>query len=72
MMGFALFCSQIAPVTAVVLVLAPLPTVRKVIAERTTSGLPILPYSSMIANAFLWVAYGMYLALDFRLTRVSD
>ena len=36
-----------------------MPTIRQVEKDKTVGGLPLLPYSSMIANCFLWLVYGV-------------
>ena len=48
-----------APVFSIVVFCAPIPTLRQVSIDRTVGNLPLLPYSSMIASAFLWVVYGI-------------
>mmetsp|Transcript_19049 Transcript_19049/g.31603 ORF Transcript_19049/g.31603 Transcript_19049/m.31603 type:complete len:246 (-) Transcript_19049:1287-2024(-) len=52
-------CSQTAPMAAIVVFMAPIPTILRVIRERTVGDLPLLPYSSMISSAFVWIAYGI-------------
>ena len=52
-------CSELAPVTAVLLFLAPLPTIYNVYTKQAVRDLPLLPYSSMVSNAFLWCTYGV-------------
>ena len=52
------FCSQAAPVVASVVFLAPLPTIQNIVKEKSVGSLPLLPYSSMVVNSFLWAAYG--------------
>ena len=47
-------CSQIAPVTSVLCSLAPLPTILDVSRSKSVGSLPLLPYSSMAANGFIW------------------
>lgn len=36
-----------------------MPTMRTVELEKSVGDLPLLPYSSMFNNAFVWVAYGL-------------
>jgi solute carrier family 50 (sugar transporter) len=48
-----------APVFSIAVFCAPIPTLRQVSLDRTVGNLPLLPYSSMIASAFLWVVYGI-------------
>jgi solute carrier family 50 protein (sugar transporter) len=37
----------------------PFPTIKKVGEQKSVGSLPLLPYSSMVANCFLWVIYGL-------------
>ena len=55
-------CGQLAPMFAVVVFMAPIPTILKVNRDQTVGDLPLLPYSSMISSAFVWVAYGTLLS----------
>ena len=52
-----------APLASVGLFLAPMPTIRDVMKEKSVGNLPLLPHTTMISNAFLWVTYGMYIVL---------
>lgn len=52
-------CGNLAPAAAIVVFLAPWPTIANIRRDRTVGTLPLLPYSSMIASAFLWVVYGL-------------
>lgn len=57
--GAALTFLKVAPViTCQALWLAPLPTIQDVQKNKSTGGLPPLPYFSMMANGFLWCIYG--------------
>lgn len=47
-----------APLASVGLFLAPMPTIRHVMKEKTVGNLPLLPHTTMLSNAFLWVTYG--------------
>ena len=38
--------------------LAPLPTINQIARDKTTGIMPMLPYSSMVSNSFIWVMYG--------------
>lgn len=58
LLPFAKACGTLAPVAAVSVFLAPIPTLRRVTKDRSVSNLPLLPYSSMIASTSLWVTYG--------------
>jgi solute carrier family 50 (sugar transporter) len=52
-------CGQLAPIASVIVFMAPIPTIQQINRDRTVGNLPLLPYSSMIASAFLWVTYGI-------------
>ena len=52
------FCGQLAPIFSVVVFCAPIPTIRHVSSSQSVGALPLLPYSSMLSSAFLWVMYG--------------
>jgi solute carrier family 50 protein (sugar transporter) len=52
-------CEIIAPYCGVVCFLAPLPTMKQISRDKTVGKLPLLPYSSMVANSFVWVMYGL-------------
>mmetsp|Transcript_21405 Transcript_21405/g.46485 ORF Transcript_21405/g.46485 Transcript_21405/m.46485 type:complete len:274 (+) Transcript_21405:129-950(+) len=51
-------CSKIAPATSVLCSLAPLPTIFEVSRNKSVGSLPLLSYSSMTANGFVWALYG--------------
>jgi solute carrier family 50 protein (sugar transporter) len=53
------------PMVCQLLWLAPYPTIREVIKKGTTEGLPPLGYFSMLANGYLWCAYGYVAHCDF-------
>jgi len=53
------FCGKAAPISAFAVTLSPIPTLKKVALEKNTGNLPLLPYSSMISNGFVWVVYGL-------------
>ena len=56
---------RISPVVVCQLLwLAPLPTARAVIRRRSTRGLPPLGWFSMLANGYLWSAYGVVAGMD--------
>jgi len=57
--GFVALCNKIAPMMAVFVFSASIPTIRQVSIEKTVQDLPLLPYSSMIANCYLWLIYGI-------------
>lgn len=52
-------CGQMAPMAAAVVFAAPIPTMRQIQQEKSVGALPLLPYSSMIVNCVVWVAYGL-------------
>lgn len=54
------FCAKAAPMASIALYLAPLPTMRGVMNEKSVGNLPLLPHTTMISNAFLWLTYGEY------------
>ncbi|KAG7363308.1 sugar efflux transporter [Nitzschia inconspicua] len=54
-------CSNSAPAASMVLLLAPMLTIKQVVSSKSVGNLPLLPYSSMVANCFLWTAYGILL-----------
>mmetsp|Transcript_82379 Transcript_82379/g.123636 ORF Transcript_82379/g.123636 Transcript_82379/m.123636 type:complete len:227 (-) Transcript_82379:210-890(-) len=56
---FVSFCGNLAPIAAIVVFCAPFPTIQQVKKDKSVGSLPLLPYSSMIGNCILWVAYGM-------------
>lgn len=49
---------KMAPLASMSLFLAPMPTVRQVVEQKTVGNLPLLPHTAMISTAFLWVTYG--------------
>lgn len=51
-------CGTIAPYTGIMCSLAPMPTIRQIARDKTTGIMPLLPYSSMVSNSFIWVMYG--------------
>lgn len=52
-------CNQLAPCTGVLCSLAPLPTFVQISRDKSVGKLPLLPYSSMIVNGFVWTVYGI-------------
>mmetsp|Transcript_19158 Transcript_19158/g.34626 ORF Transcript_19158/g.34626 Transcript_19158/m.34626 type:complete len:233 (+) Transcript_19158:138-836(+) len=57
--AFIDLCETIAPYCGVVCFLAPLPTIKQISRDKTVGKFPLLPYSSMLSNAFVWVMYGV-------------
>jgi len=56
---FVSLCGQAAPILSSFLSVAPLPTIQKIVKEKSVGNLPLLPYSSLVVNAFLWLTYGL-------------
>ena len=56
---FVDICTNMAPFAAICVFMAPFPTIKKVKEEKTVGTLPLLPYSSMVASAFIWTTYGI-------------
>jgi solute carrier family 50 (sugar transporter) len=52
------FCTQWAPAISIVLYMAPIPTIQSIRSSKSVGNLPLLPYTSMVASAFLWTTYG--------------
>lgn len=46
--------------------LSPMPSIHRVVKEGTVGDLPLLPHTTMISTAFLWVAYGKCLLCDLK------
>ena len=57
--AFIDLCGTMAPYCGVVCFLAPLPTMRQISRDKTVGNFPLLPYSSMVCNCFVWLAYGI-------------
>eukprot|EP00542_Grammatophora_oceanica_P000621 CAMPEP_0194065802 /NCGR_PEP_ID=MMETSP0009_2-20130614/85672_1 /TAXON_ID=210454 /ORGANISM="Grammatophora oceanica, Strain CCMP 410" /LENGTH=536 /DNA_ID=CAMNT_0038718689 /DNA_START=46 /DNA_END=1656 /DNA_ORIENTATION=- len=53
------FWSNLAPMASIALKLSPLPSILRISRERTTGGLPLLPYSAMATMTFSLVIYGL-------------
>ena len=51
-------CKFFSQFSAVVVFYAPYPTIQTIKRDGTVGPLPLLPYSSMILSAFLWMTYG--------------
>ena len=51
-------CGKLAPMASIALYMAPLPTMRGVMKEKSVGAMPLLPHTTMITNAFLWMTYG--------------
>ena len=61
---FARFLSIAPGVASQVFWIAPYSTLRKVVRNKSTEGLPPLPYFSMMVNGFLWLMYGVCADMD--------
>jgi len=57
--AWVLACGQAAPIVSSGVFLSPIPTVQNIMSEKSVGRLPLLPYSSMCVNAFMWMTYGM-------------
>ena len=62
--SFARFLSIAPAVASQVFWIAPYSTLRKVERNKSTEGLPPLPYFSMMINGFLWLMYGVCADMD--------
>lgn len=51
--------ASLAPVISMAVIFAPVPTIQQVSKEKSVGNLPLLPYSSMVGNCFLWTVYGV-------------
>ncbi|KAJ9469336.1 Sugar transporter SWEET1 [Diplonema papillatum] len=58
------FLQVAPPVLAQFLFLSPLMTMKEIKEKKTTGDMPLLPYTMMTANGFLWCTYG-FLTGDF-------
>ena len=58
MSRFVDICADLAPYATVVVYAAPFPTVQQIRRDKAVGSLPLLPYSSMAASAFIWTVYG--------------
>jgi len=52
-------CAKLAPLSSILLCLAPLPTIQTVQNRKSVGSLPLLPYTCLFANAMLWGTYGL-------------
>mmetsp|Transcript_612 Transcript_612/g.962 ORF Transcript_612/g.962 Transcript_612/m.962 type:complete len:223 (-) Transcript_612:80-748(-) len=52
-------CGQLAPMVAIAVFMAPIPTIFQVWKDKKVGDLPLLPYTSIILNGFVWVSYGI-------------
>ena len=52
-------CAKLAPLSSILLCLAPLPTIQTVKNAKSVGKLPLLPYTCLFANVMLWGTYGL-------------
>ena len=52
-------CVTLAPAAAWIVFASPIPTIQQISRDKTVGGLPLLPYSSMCVNCFVWIVYGL-------------
>lgn len=52
-------CGLAAPIASIFVSLSPFPTVQKILKDKSVGDLPLLPYSSLVANCFIWMTYGI-------------
>merc|ERR1712051_305982 len=43
---------------SIIVFLSPIPTIRNIQLDQSVGSYPILPYSSMFTNCFVWMVYG--------------
>ncbi len=64
--AWVIACGQAAPAVSSGVFLSPVPTIRNIMKEESVGSLPLLPYSSMCVNAFLWFTYGEHSDLSIK------
>jgi hypothetical protein len=53
-------CGQLAPLSSVLFYTAPIPTMLQMRRDKhIASGVPLLPYTTMVMSNLLWVSYGI-------------
>jgi len=57
--GLVEACGLAAPIASIFVSLSPFPTVQKIRRDKSVGDLPLLPYSSLVANCFIWMIYGL-------------
>lgn len=57
--GWVKTAGVLAPIVSVLLSISPLPTILTIIKNKSVGQLPLLPYSSLVANCFIWFCYGI-------------
>jgi len=53
------FVGKAAPISSILLYMAPIPTVHEFTKRKMVGSLPLLPYTSMLSNSFAWSVYGL-------------
>lgn len=53
------FAGKAAPISSIILYMAPIPTVQAFTRRQMVGSLPLLPYTSMLSNSFAWTVYGL-------------
>jgi len=53
------YCGVLAPIASICLNLAPMTTILEIYRSNSVGEYPLLPYSSMFVNAFVWVVFGI-------------
>jgi hypothetical protein len=52
-MGLVEACGLAAPIASIFVSLSPFPTVQKILKDKSVGNLPLLPYSSLVANWYV-------------------
>jgi len=55
-------CGYLAAIAAITVTMAPIPIMIKFHRESSVGSLPLLPFSSMVINAFAWFTYGFLMS----------
>lgn len=53
------FSGKAAPISSIILYMAPIPTVLEFTRRKMVGNLPLLPYTSMLSNSLAWTVYGL-------------
>jgi uncharacterized protein with PQ loop repeat len=53
------FCGILAPIASIFLCLSPIPTIQHILHDEKVGNYPLLPYTMMLINTLLWLAYGL-------------
>lgn len=57
--GWVAAAGVAAPIASMFLSLSALPTIRNIIKNKSVGDLPLMPYSSLVANSVVWLTYGI-------------